>query len=225
MSSQYLILVSISLWAYSFPHLTELVGHPALFKLEMKRILRLGLLLFGPMAFVIIVGRNFIVELLYSSAFLPSVELIPIQVWGDLFRLVIWWLELPLMAQGKLRWIVAIEAGRSVTHLLLSSILIPHLGSKGISISYTLTNLLVAAAVFLLLYKHEEYSLWASNVLLFGQVFLLLTAGLILPANRLSGSILAMIVLILWTVWVLNKRERVFLVESARKVFDSITRS
>jgi PST family polysaccharide transporter len=224
MSSQYLILVSISLWSYSFPHLTELVGRSTLFKLEMKRILRLGLLLIGPMAYVIIVGRNFIVELLYSSAFFPSVELIPIQVWGDLFRLVIWWFELPLMAQGKLRWVVTIEAGRNVAHLLLSSILLPHLGIKGISISYTLTNLLVAAAVFLLLYKHEEYSLGASNVLLFGRVLLLLAISLFLPVNRLSWSILDTMVLILWTVWVLNRREREFFVEFARKAFDSIAR-
>ena len=208
MSSQYLILVSISLWSYSFPHLTELVGQSAKFKLEMKRILRLGLLLIGPMAFVIIVGRNVIVEFLYSPAFFPSVELIPIQVWGDLFRLVIWWFELPLMAQGKLRWVVVIEAGRNVAHLLLSSIFLPHLGIKGISISYTLANLLVAVTILLLLNKHEEYSLGTSNSLLFGRVLLLLTAACILPANRLMGSILGMIVLILWAVWVLNKKER-----------------
>ena len=224
MSSQYLILVSISLWSYSFPHLTELVGQSALFKLEMKRILRLGLLLIGPMAYVIIVGRNFIVKILYSSAFFPSIELIPIQVWGDLFRLVIWWFELPLMAQGKLRWIVAIEVGRNVTHLLLSSILLPYLGIKGISISYSLTNLVVAAVVLLLLNKHEAYSLGKSNVLLFGRVFILLAVGMVLPTNRLSGSILAIIVLILWTQWVLNRNERVFLVKFARKAFDSITR-
>ena len=224
MSSQYLILVAISLWSYSFPHLTALEGQSALYKVEMKRILRLGLLLIGPMAYVIIFGRYFIVELLYSAAFFPSVELIPIQVWGDVFRLVIWWFELPLMAQGRLRWVVAIEACRNIAYLLVSTILLPHIGIKGISISYMLTNLLVAASLWLLLYRRGVYSSGASNSVLFCQVSLLLVVGMVLPANRIAGAFLAIIVLILWIVWVLSRNERAFLTNYAKKTFDSLIR-
>lgn len=221
MSSQFLILVSLSLWSYSFPVLTELVGNQDKLTEQMQGILRLGLLLIGPMIYFLTTFRGIVVSVLYSDAFSPSISLIPVQVWGDLLRLLMWWLELPLYARGKLRNVLAIEVLWNFCHLALSFLMLPRFGIIGVSISYSIASILTMAGFLLLSRKSLDYQGASNQTLLFYQVCLLIIVGLIASGNLLSRSIMTVAVIPVWAIWVTSSSEREYILNYIKDVFAS----
>ena len=221
MSSQFLILVSLSLWSYSFPVLTELVGNQDKLTEQMQKILRLGLLLLGPMIYFLTTFRGMVVGVLYSNAFSPSISLIPVQVWGDLLRLFMWWLELPLYARGKLKTVLAIEVLWNFGHLALSYLLLPRFGILGISISYSIASIISIAVFLLLSRKSLDYQGVSNQAMLFIQVCLLIIAGLIAPGNLLSRSLITVAVIPVWAIWATSNYEREYILKYIKDVLAS----
>ncbi len=207
MSSQYLILVSLSLWSYSYPRITELIDSLDSLTAELSRVLRLGLLLIGPLIFLIVANRDYVIRLLYTVEFLPASGLILIQAWGDLFRFVLWWVELPLYARGELRSIVALEALRNLGYLILSSVLLSSRGLAGVCISYALINGLTAALAILIFSKRREYKFGISNYGAFLQVAILVFIGGLLPQAQIGWTFAGLLLLLIWGLWVLKREE------------------
>jgi O-antigen/teichoic acid export membrane protein len=207
-SSQYLILVSLSLWSYAYPQLVTVMANHKQAQDSLNQTLRLGLLLIGPMIFTVIATRYLFVRLLYTSEFLPAADLMLVQLWGDLARLLIWWVELPLYAQGRMRWIIFIESVWGLSYLGVATVMLPVHGLVGISLSYTLVSVCIAMGVLLLQQIRTRFSLTVNNGWLLLKVIILLAVSMVLPGQLNGWLLLAPILLLGWLAWTLHSTER-----------------
>lgn len=207
-SSQYLILVPHSLWAYAYPRITEIVTDEKKVRSELNQTLRLGLLLITPVIFGILSMRDFMIRLLYTPEFLLASKLLLIQIWGDLLRLIVWWMELPLYAAGKLRRVVIIETSGNLGYLVIGSTLLHSLELPGVCIGYTAAGGL-AIIVALLGQKRNLQPLCPENRILLIQSAIFLVIGMLIPQKRIAiWGIVVTILVALWAVWVLRKEWR-----------------
>jgi len=207
MSSQYLLLIPQSLWVYGFPRISEVLDSQETVRLEMGRILRLGLLFLIPAVFLILANREFIITLLYTREFLPAGELFAVQVWGDIFRFVLWWFLVPLYARRKFGWIFLFELVRSLGHLILGFLLLPGMGIYGISAAYAVINTIAVLGAVLFLYKNEDYRDAQKSYSFILWIILLFVSSLFLPQNvwGLAGSL---VVIVSWMLIVLKAEEK-----------------
>ena len=184
-SSQYLLLIPLALWSYAYPRLVEVIDDEQRAGNELNKVFRLGLLLITPMMFSILGARNFLVRLLYTVEFLPAADLMAIQLWGDLARFMVWWMELPLYAGGKLSRIVMIEACYNLGYLTLGALLLHALGLSGVCIGYVAANGL-ALLVSLALLKRGEHQpvLIARDYILLIKSVIFLVAAMLIPQDR-----------------------------------------
>ncbi|MBN1265957.1 MAG: oligosaccharide flippase family protein [Anaerolineales bacterium] len=192
MSSQYLLLIPQSLWVYSFPRISETLKTPEVVRLEMGRILRLGLLLFIPAVFLILANRELIILMLYTEQFLPAADLFKVQVWGDLFHFILWWVMLPLFARRKFVLIFFLELLRSLGYIVLGLWLLPVSGLAGISVGYTMINVVAVVAAAILVHRVSDYREIRKNLKFVLWAAVLYIISLVLPQNGwgLSGSLL-----------------------------------
>jgi len=209
-SSQYLTLVPLALWSYAYPRLAEVISDEQLVGDELSKVLRLGILLITPMMFGILGVRDFLVRLLYTAEFLPAASLMTVQLWGDFARFLVWWVELPLYAGGKLSRIVMIEACYSLGYLTFGTILLHTLGLLGVCLGYMAANGLALLVSLTLLKKDKEQPMLIVKeyTLLIKSVIFLIAAMLIPQSRSVIGGVLTMTLAVLWGKGALSGKER-----------------
>jgi len=223
-SSQFLALVPLSLWAYAYPHLTQLATYEEKeqINLELERVLNLGILALIPMIYVIMVARNLVVRLLYTAEFLPATEIMMFQLWGDFFRFIIWWAELPLYAKGKVLFIVAVEVVGNLLYVLMGIFLLSTYGLMGVCMAYTIASGLAAVMALVFVYKHLHICPTSANMSILLKGSLLLIVASFTPQDFTVKTILVFaFILALWTVWALNDRERVKILRFVQEILSS----
>lgn len=217
MSTQYMTIVSVSLWSYAYPLITESLDNIETLKVEMERILRVGLLLLGPMIYLITSFRDVIIRLLYSQSFSAAVEFIPIQVWGDFLRLILWWYELPLYARGELRKIVAIELGWNALFLASGFAAMPQLAGKGLSLAYSISSALIVLILLVTQSRGMDYRRGGRQRLLVIQVMLLVLVSVVMTGSFVLRFAVSILLAPIWLYWVLSQREKNFLLARVKK--------
>lgn len=101
-SVTYTMLILESFGTYYLPTLSQ-TSDPLARILLMQRMVRLTTLLMMPLVTGMIVLKPLAVELLYSSEFTPSLEIIRWMLIGDYFAVVAWVFALPMIAYADMR--------------------------------------------------------------------------------------------------------------------------
>lgn len=220
-SLQYLVIVTSSLWAYAFPRISELRDSPVTLNIEMNRVLKLGLLIIAPMIFILVSLRSIIIPILYSYAFMPGAELLRIQLWGDLFRLFIWWRHLYYYSTENLKSIVFLELVWSLGHMALSTYLMKSYGLVGVSLSYVIVSGIVMVLAFSVSHQVLRRTVLEYKDVI-AKVLLLIGVSMLIPQNLGLWAISSLLLVPLWWLWVLNKTERRQIGGFLREVIDVI---
>lgn len=109
LSETYLMVLVLSVSLVFQPRLGRLVNDRPAFRAEVWRTVRAVTLLAAAMALLIYAFRHTVVRLVFSSAFAGVEGLMPLQLLGDVFKMLAWLLGFVLVALLRSRWFVLAE--------------------------------------------------------------------------------------------------------------------
>ena len=137
-SDVYMQLISVLVMGYVLPRLAKYSSFKSMHPPFLRACGAIGgVFIVG--AVTVYLARNMIIPLLFSTAYLPATELLPIQLIGDLFRVIAVFLSVALMARGLTRMSMAYEASQGILTFILTATLLGHTGSAAPVQAYCLT--------------------------------------------------------------------------------------
>ncbi len=101
-SMQYLAIPLNAMTAYSFPRISQL-REVAAINQEVNNATRVAVLFSAAGILAILLSRDVVIHLLFSSRFLDALPLFPVQLVGDLVKAVSFAIQLPLLPQERHR--------------------------------------------------------------------------------------------------------------------------
>lgn len=138
-SNIYLAFISTPMAIYFLPKLSQ-----AKCVNEITREVRNGLLIIIPVTFALAVSiylfRFIIIQILFSSQFLPMEKLIPWQLVGDLVRACAWIFSTFLLSRAKIRKFLIAEMTVNFSFALFAPLFILKVGTQGACIAYAVSN-------------------------------------------------------------------------------------
>lgn len=114
LSSTYLLLVTTTLSVYYLPRLSELVGYKAVVREVME-----GYKFILPMAVICCIAvyllRDFVIQVLFSSQFLPMRDLFAFQLIGDVMKIGSWILAYVMLGKAMYRIYIVTEIAFAIS--------------------------------------------------------------------------------------------------------------
>ncbi len=101
-STQYLAIPLNAMTAYSFPRISQLRELGAINQ-EVNNATRVALLFSTAGILALLLSRDVMIRVLYSSRFLDAAALFPVQMVGDLVKAVVFAVQLPMLPQERFR--------------------------------------------------------------------------------------------------------------------------
>lgn len=142
LSETYLMVVSASVTTQFMVRLGEAANFPDRLRAEMLKTLGQAVGATMAMALVIFVAREWIVRLLFSSAFMPVTELIGMQLVGDVFKMIGFTCGFVMVATLRSRWYIAIQIVVPLVFIGLARHLGGQMGVPGVTMAYTIAGIL-----------------------------------------------------------------------------------
>jgi len=150
LSMMYVGLVTQSFGTYYLPTLSGITD-PEERILLMRRLFRLATLFMVPMVVAVIVLKPLVVHLLYSSEFLPSLEIIRWMLIGDYLKITSWVLAFPILAYADMRTFLWSELAWNALFLIGAYLAVVQWGYiEGVGIMFLL--LYASYLIFLMIY-------------------------------------------------------------------------
>ncbi|MFI5173804.1 MAG: oligosaccharide flippase family protein [Terriglobia bacterium] len=204
---QYLNIVLISLMTYSLPTMSALREESSL-SAELNHTLRASLLAIVPIISVLLVLKRFLVLVLYSPQFLPSVNLLEIQLIGDFFKVIAYVFGVALLSRSRLiPWLV-LDLFWDAIFIGLSYFLIDRVGLVGVAMAFLGAYFTISVGYVIFAWRSMKIHISGSNLklILFSVIAL---ASIVRAAHAgLPASIgIAGVVLLLWLVVCFKKSE------------------
>ncbi len=155
LSAAYLMLVTTTLSVYYLPRLSELV----LLK-DIKKEIYLGYKFIFPLAvvsgFFIYILRDWIINILFSSSFLPMKELFLWQMIGDSLKIGSWLIAYLMLSKAMTKLFISTEIIFTITLVILTYLCTKFLGFKGVSIAYLINYAIYWITMSLIIFKQLE---------------------------------------------------------------------
>jgi len=98
-------------------------------------------------------GAPFILSLLYTGEFVEATTLLRLQMLGDMVRLAIWPVTLVVLAGGASREYAVTDIVGTAILVAMAAVLLPSFGLASAGIAYIIMNVVVGAAVMLIVYR------------------------------------------------------------------------
>ena len=136
LSETYTMVVMMSVTTQFMARLGEVANHPDRLRAEVLRTLGASVGATAAMALCIFVLREWIVRLIFSRAFSPVTELMPMQLVGDVLKMAGWTLGFVLVATVRSRWYIAIELVVPLVFIVMARVLGASMGVSGVTMAY-----------------------------------------------------------------------------------------
>ena len=136
-SDYYLAFVITVLSVYYLPRLSEINEKSELRK-ELKNGYKIILPAVGLMAFAIWAGKYIIIQMLFTSKFIPMIPLFKYQLLGDFFKIGSWLIAYIMVAKALTKLYIFTEILFSITYVLISFIMIDKYGLIGATYGFCL---------------------------------------------------------------------------------------
>ncbi|ELY4080195.1 O-antigen translocase, partial [Cronobacter sakazakii] len=140
-SEVYLAIITMALSTYYLPQLASLKSGVEV-RWEINKTARVILPVVIILALLVYLLRDVAIFLLFTSDFQPARDLFSVQLVGDVIKILAWLYAFPMLARGATRWFVFSEIFFSTTFVLISWIMISHLGVNGANWGYLLNYIL-----------------------------------------------------------------------------------
>lgn len=121
-----------------YPRLTGVIDNPAEARLLVNAQTELALLLAGPVLIGTLALAPWLIHLLYTSDFLPAVEILRWQILGDILKVASWPLGFILLASSSGRTFLLTESIAIGAFVVLTAITLPLIGVKATGISFSI---------------------------------------------------------------------------------------
>ncbi|MBU3155337.1 oligosaccharide flippase family protein [Clostridium estertheticum] len=209
--NQYIGIIFTSCGVYYFPTLCSLKTNEERVE-EMNKTLEMLLLVIVPVFIAILLFKNIIIGLLYSSKFALSAELLSVFIIGDYFKVIAWTIGYVFAPIYKLREFIIIDFIANVFFTVSSILLLNKFGSLyGIAYAYVALNILLCIIYYIYLKKNINFefkSYTRKNMLL---SFAILTCSYvvieILNIKFLYKAIILFVILGVWAKLVIDEKK------------------
>ena len=155
LSAAYLMLVTTTLGVYYLPRLSELSNIQ-----DIKKEVYLGYKFIFPLAvvggFLVYVLRDWIISLLFSSAFLPMRDLFLWQMIGDTLKIGSWILAYLMLSKAMTKLFITTEIIFSLSLIILTYISTHIFGFEGVSIAYLVNYAMYWIVMSLFIFKQLQ---------------------------------------------------------------------
>lgn len=137
-SDVYMQLISVLVMGYLLPRLAKYSDFRAMHSYFLRTCGTIcGMFIIGATA--VYLARNIIISLLFSNAYLSATEILPLQLTGDLFRVVAVFLSVALMARGLTKMSMLYESLQGILTFVLTASLLERTGFTAPLHAYYLT--------------------------------------------------------------------------------------
>jgi PST family polysaccharide transporter len=140
LSETYLLVVMLSVSLQFMVRLGRVVNAPDRLRAEVMKTLSASVGATAAMALGIFVLREWVVRIVFTDKFLPVIDYIPIQLVGDLLKMIGWTLGFVLVATFRSRWYIAIEIVVPVVFIVTARTLAASMGVSGVTIAHVLAS-------------------------------------------------------------------------------------
>lgn len=137
-SDVYMQLISVLVMGYVLPRLAKYSNFRSMHSPFLRACGAIGGI-FIVCAVAVYLARNMIIPLLFSTTYLPATELLPLQLIGDLFRVIAVFLSVALMARGLTKMSMVYEASQGILTFVLTATLLGYTGFAAPLQAYCLT--------------------------------------------------------------------------------------
>lgn len=204
---QYLNIVLTALMTYSLPTMSSLRDDSSL-RIELNQTLKASMLAIVPIIGGLLVLKRVLVLLLYSRAFLPSVNLLEIQLIGDFFKVIAYVFGVAALARARLTAWLMFDLLWDAVFIGLSYTLLGRVGLVGVAIAFVGGYVSMSAGYALFAWRRMHLRLDSSIL----RLILLSTVALVLIAKGARFSLpvailVAGTVLLLWGVLCFTRTE------------------
>ena len=151
----YVMAVTALLGVYYFPRFSA-ISHIAALRKEILSFLLIVYPVFLLGYAVIVLCKDFMITLMYSPAFLPAAELMPLQMLSDALRILSWLTGYLVMARSSPTLFVTVEVGVGVLWVALADIFMKNYGYVGALYASTLANLIYTGIFVVCLVKGRQ---------------------------------------------------------------------
>ena len=145
LSEAYQMVIFSSVTLFFMPALGERAAQPVAWRRQVLRTLGLASAATAVLALAIGALREPIVHLVLSASFAPVVELMPLQLVGDVFRVAGWILGMALVGALRTHWFVAVVLLWALVFVGGTRVLVPVLGIEGALWAYLAAGMLQTA--------------------------------------------------------------------------------
>ena len=136
----YVGVMTAALSMYFMAHFSSLAGEAergALLRRTVPQLAALTLLA----ASLVYALRDFVIYIVLTARFLPMGELMPLHLLGDVFKMMLYPLQMALVAQRRTSWYVALAAGGPMLFVGISYALLPRFGAQAAPSAYAASYL------------------------------------------------------------------------------------
>ena len=139
-SAQYIAVFIAWMAAYVLPRVVA-EKDPGRAQPMLNSVLRANLLIMGTGMVAVIALRELVVRLLYSTAFVAAVPILPIQVLGDYARVIGWSFGVYLFARGRTGAFLIVMLSQDLLWIAISPVAMHAFGTAAIALGYSLSSL------------------------------------------------------------------------------------
>ena len=179
-----------------YPRVSAVSDQPGLLSQTVNQQFRLVLLLTMPLILSMLAVSQYLIPLIYSSAFQPTVEILEWQLIGDMFKFTSWTFSFVILSSGRSGTFFFTETIAGVTNLVATWLAVHWFGLAGLGISFFVTYVIYYICTFLIVRYSYGLHLERSNILLFFVSLSLLIAVKIF-LSMLNGQLALMLSFIL----------------------------
>ncbi len=122
-----------------YPRLTGIIHDHVAASEAVNQQTEIGILLALPGMLGTLVYAPWIMQLFYSTSFLPAAEILPWLVLGVFGKVISWPLGFIQQAKGAVRWFIATELLTVTLQMILIAAMIPRFGVIGAAYAYSIT--------------------------------------------------------------------------------------
>lgn len=146
-----------------YPRLTAVIGDSAIVNRMANEQTEVALLLASPVLLAMLALAPWVIQLLYSSAFVESADVLRWQIIGDFLKISSWPLGYILLASGAGKTYLVSEWIAAAVFVALTALLLPIVGLSATGLSFLGLYLAHLAIVYWLAVRRTDFK-WSSRV-------------------------------------------------------------
>lgn len=210
MVSYYTPFFTNAFWGYLFPKLSALKSM-ARFNVELNKTIRFVLLFLTPVLSLLFLLKRVFIIVVFSEAFLPSLALFPLYLFGSFFFMLVYVFGTALLARKRLKAYLCVNISQNIGYALLFTVLLGVFGLRAIAISYLVTNVLAGFVMLVYMFNRMGLKVKTKNMQIFVMSVIFNIFIFFTPSATVLSYVYKTLLIGIWFLFVIGKKEKALL--------------